>query len=286
MSISHNLRRSLMLAGAVTVAASLGFTAAGAASADTSSDAGADTKRPVKATIVTVHGAWADSSTFANVTRRLQHDGYTVLNAPDPLRGLASDAASIAAFVDQATTGPVILVGHSYGGAVITNAATSLPQVKALVYVDAFAPDQGESVAGLAGAAPGSVLAGQPQDIFTAVQDPSLPAGDPELYVKPTIFAEGFTKNLDQAEAQILEASQRPVAGGALQEPSGAPAWKTIPSFFLIGSKDEVIPPAGQNAMAQRAGGTSVTVKAGHLSMLEKPAEVTALIERAASTTK
>ena len=284
MSLTRKPRRALALVGAVAIASLVGFGAASAASAATPGDA--DAKHPAKPTIVTVHGAWADASSFAGVTKRLQDDGYTVLNAPNPLRGLASDAASIAAFVNQATTGSVVLVGHSYGGAVITDAATSLPQVKALVYVDAFAPDQGESVVALAGSAPGSVLAGEPADIFTAVQDPSLPDGDPELYVKPAVFAEGFTKNLDKAESQILAASQRPVAGGALQEPSGVPAWKSIPSFFVIGTQDKVIPPAGQQAMAQRAGGTVVTVKAGHLSMLEKPKDVTDLIEKAAKSVK
>lgn len=277
-------RRALaLLSASAAVAALVSIGAAGAASAQgvTSSDS-----KHVRPTIVTVHGAWADSSSFSEVTARLQRDGYTVVNPPNPLRGLASDAASIAAFVNQATTGPVVLVGHSYGGAVITNAATSLPQVKALAFIDAFAPDQGESVVALAGSAPGSVLAGAPQDVFDVVQDPSLPSGDPDLYVKKAIFAAGFTANLSRTEAAILGASQRPVAGGALQEPSGIPAWKTIPSFFLIGTNDKVIPVAGQLAMAKRAGGVIAKTNAGHLSMLEKPVDVSKLIEKAADSVK
>ena len=281
MSIKRKSRGALSL---IATAAALALIGVGAASADAAP--APDSGHATKPTIVTVHGAWTDASSFSQVTSKLQHDGYTVLNAPNPLRGLSTDAASVSAFVKQATTGPVVLVGHSYGGAVITNAATNLPQIASLVYVDAFAPDQGESVAGLAASAPGSVLAGQPQDVFDVVQDPNMPAGDPDLYVKKSIFAAGFTADLDKSEAAVLAASQRPVAGGALQEPSGAPAWKKIPSFFLIGTKDRVIPEAGQQAMAQRAGGVIVKVKSGHLSMLEKPNDVTKLIEQAAKPVK
>ena len=232
-----------------------------------------------KPTIVLVHGAWADASSFAPVTALLQRDGYTVLNAPNPLRGLAADAASVAAFVDQATTGPVVLVGHSYGGAVITNAATKSPRVTALTYVDAFAPDAGETIVQLTGAQPGSALAG---DAFDAVQDPAMPAGDVDLYVKRALFPKAFAAHLPAPAGAVLAASQSPIAAGALQEPSGAPAWKTLPSWFVIGTRDKVIPAAEQKAMAARAHSTTVTVNADHLSMLEQPAAVTATIERAA----
>lgn len=279
MRTTRGIVRFLTAAAAAAVLVGLGTASAGASPVS-------DANHGAKPTIVTVHGAWTDASAFSQVTSKLQHDGYTVLNAPVPLRGLSADSGSLAAFVNQATTGPVVLVGQSYGGAVITNAATNLPQVTALVYVDAFAPDQGESVAGLAASTPGSVLAGQPQDVFDVVQDPNLPDGDPDLYVKKAIFAEGFTANLNKSDAAVLAASQRPVAGGALQEASGVPAWKTIPSFFLIGTQDKVIPEAGQVAMAQRAGGVIVKVKSGHLSVIEKPNDVTKLIEQAAKPTK
>ncbi|GAB3605334.1 alpha/beta hydrolase [Conyzicola nivalis] len=279
MSLRPLNRIALSVVTATAVVALTGIAGTGAADA-------AASKPADKPTIVLVHGAWADSSSFAGVTEKLQHDGYTVLAAPNPLRGLATDAATVAAFVNQATTGPVVLVGHSYGGAVITNAANQTPTVKALAYIDAFAPDQGETIVQLAGSVPGSALAADPAEVFDVVQDPNLPEGDPDLYVKKSIFREAFAANLGKSDVAVLAASQRPVAGGALQEPSGVPAWKTLPSFFLVGTNDKIIPADGQLAMAQRAGGTIVKVKTDHLSMIEKPNDVAKLIERAAGAGK
>lgn len=237
-----------------------------------------------KPTVVLVHGAWADASSFAPVTERLQRDGYTVLSAPNPLRGLSTDAASVAAFVNQATTGPVVLVGHSYGGSVITAAATSTPRVTDLVYVDAFAPATGESIVDLSKGS-GSAFDTDPGTVFDAVQDPNMPTGNRDLYVKRDLFRSIFAADLNPRDAAVLSASQSPIAGGALQEQlTGAPAWQTIPSTFVIGTEDKVIPMAGQLAMAGRAHGTTVTVKADHLSMLEQPAKVTQAIEKAATT--
>jgi pimeloyl-ACP methyl ester carboxylesterase len=236
----------------------------------------------VKPTIVLVHGAWADASSFAPVTALLQRDGYTVVNAPNPLRGLSADAASVAAFVNQATTGPVVLVGHSYGGAVITNAASKSSRVTALAYVDAYAPDKGETIVQLTGAKPGSALAAPVETVFDVVQDPAMPSGDVDLYVKRDLFGQAFAAHLPAPAQAVLAASQAPIAAGALQEPSGDPAWKTLPSWFVIGTQDRVIPAAEQKAMAARAHGTTVTVDADHLSMLERPATVTATIEKAA----
>ncbi|MFF4963138.1 alpha/beta fold hydrolase [Streptomyces sp. NPDC001222] len=234
--------------------------------------------------VVLVHGAWADASSFAPVTSRLQQDGYTVLDAPNALRGLSADAASVAAFVNQATNGPVVLVGHSYGGAVITNAAAGISRVKALAYIDAYAPAQAETVAQLTSAKPGSLLAAtDPTSVFNAVQDPSEPQGDPDLYVKRDLFPKAFASNLPAEVGAELAASQAPVTGGALNEPSGAAAWQTVPSWFFIGTKDQVIPPAEQQAMAERAHGTVVTAAADHLSMLEVPSTVTKVIEDAAT---
>ncbi|MEV4350474.1 alpha/beta hydrolase [Actinoplanes sp. NPDC049596] len=235
-----------------------------------------------KPTVVLVHGAWADASSFAPVTALLQRRGYTVLNAPNPLRGLASDAASVAAFVNQATTGPVVLAGHSYGGAVITNAATQAPRVTALAYVDAYAPDAGETVVQLTGAKPGSALAAPAETVFDVVQDPSRPAGDVDLYVKRDQFPRIFAAHLPAATGRALAAAEAPIAAGALQEPSGPPAWKKLPSWFVIGTRDQVIPAAEQQAMAERAHGHVTTVTADHLSTLEQPAAVAAAIEQAA----
>jgi len=276
----RNTRRAAIVAA---ITAALATSPAYAASPPVT---GQTARVAAKPTVVLVHGAWADASSFALVTARLQRDGYTVLNAPNPLRGLAADAASVAAFVDQATTGAVVLVGHSYGGAVITNAARRASRVTALVYVDAFAPDAGETVVQLAAAKPGSALAAPAETVFDAVQDPAMPAGDVDLYVKRAVFPQAFAAHLPAPAAAVLAASEAPIAAAALQEPSGAPAWKTLPSWFVIGTDDQVIPAAEQQVMAGRAHGRTVIVKADHLSMLEQPGAVAQTIERAAGSVR
>jgi pimeloyl-ACP methyl ester carboxylesterase len=283
---------SLMLKTVGVAAAVVGLglgVAAPAASANTTSSTAhkvaQSSAAPVKPTIVLVHGAWADASSFGPVTAQLEKDGFTVLNAPNPLRGLASDAANVAAFVNQDTTGPVILVGHSYGGSVITDAATTTPTVKALVYVDAYAPAQGESAFQLTGALPGSLLAvPDPSTVFNFVQYPGAPTGDVDAYVKPALFQKIFAAGLPTKQANVLAASQSPIALSALMAPSTAPAWKTVKSFFFVGTKDKVIPAAEQLAMAARAGAFVQKFPADHLSMLEAPREVADVIEKAAQT--
>jgi pimeloyl-ACP methyl ester carboxylesterase len=234
-----------------------------------------------KPTIVLVHGAWADASSWSEVTRRLQKKGYQVLVPPNPLRGLASDAAYIEAFVQQRTSGPVVLVGHSYGGAVITNDAAD-PDVRALVYINAFAPDEGENTLELATALPGSDLAGDPLTLFDFVAYPGAPAGDFDLYIKPAVFRHAFGNDLPVRTADVLGASQRAITFSAGAAPSGPPAWKRLPSWYLVGTADNVIPPAQQRAMAQRAGSQTSEVRAGHLSMLSRPDAVTSVILAAA----
>ena len=237
---------------------------------------------PGKPTIVLVHGAWADASSWSRVITRLQSDGYTVDAPPDPLRGIASDSASLASFL-KTIPGPVVLVGHSYGGAVITNAATSDPEVKALVYVDAFIPDQGQTILQLVSGAPGSHLAGDPKTVFNFV--PFGPgAGDVDVYVKPRVFPDAFANGLSRTLAGELAASQRPLALSALQEPSGPPAWATIRSWSVIGTQDHVIPPAEQLAMSRHAGARITEIAAPHLSMLADPSGVTDVILKAART--
>jgi len=228
-----------------------------------------------KPTIVLVHGAWADASSWAKVTARLQGKGYAVLSVPNPLRGLGSDAAYLAAILQQRTSGPVVLVGHSYGGAVVTNAALSDPDVEALVYVDAFVPDQGESILGLLGG-------GDPNALFDVVQYPGAPAGDVDLYVKSAVFPGVFANDLPAATAAQLAAAQRPIALSALLEPSGAPAWKTLPSWYLLGANDHILPPALQLSMAQCAHSRITKVPSSHLPMLSRPDAVTDLIIAAA----
>ena len=246
-----------------------------------------------KPTIVIEHGAWADGSSFAAVVRRLQHDGYTVDVPPNPLSGLASDAATLADFL-KTMSGPIILVGHSYGGMVITDAATGNPQVKALVYIDAFIPAQGETALELASARPGSCLSGggDPAKVFNFVPYPGAPAGDADLYVKAQAdgpfpgFARCFANDLPARTAAVLAATQLPIAASALSDKSSAPAWKTIPSWDLIGTADHVIPPAEQLFMARRAKARIVRVNASHMSMISHPAAVTDLILAAARATR
>ncbi len=238
-----------------------------------------------KPTIVLVHGAWADSSSWSRVVRRLQSDGYTVRVVPNPLRSLGTDSAYLAGYL-QTIPGPIVLVGHSYGGAVVTNAATGNPNVKALVYVDAFAPDEGESVVQLASAKPGSALAvADPSTIFSFTPFPDAAPGDVELTVLPKVFRTAFANDLPRAQAAVLAATQRPVALFALNAPSGVPAWKTIPSWYLAGTIDRVLPIAEQRAMAVRAGSHLVRVRAGHLSMISKPGAVESIIVDAATAT-
>jgi pimeloyl-ACP methyl ester carboxylesterase len=234
-----------------------------------------------KPTIVLVHGAWADGSSWSRVAQRLQHSGYTVDVAANPLRSVGGDAAYLKAVL-ASISGPIVLVGHSYGGAVVTNAAVGNANVEALVYVDAFIPDQGENVIGLASARPGSDLGGDPTKVFNFVPYPGAPAGDLDLYVKPKLFASAFANDLPKAEGKLLAASQRPLTLSAGLEPSGPPAWKTIRSFAFVGTADRVIPKAEQAFMARRANAKITRVKAGHLSMLSRPGKVTRVILRAA----
>ena len=236
----------------------------------------------VKPSVVLIHGAWADGSSWSRVVSVLQTHGYTVYVPPNPLRGLTSDSAYIASFL-QTITGPIILVGHSYGGAVITNAATGNPNVKALVYIDAFAPDQGESLASLSSVLPPpgqspSCLSGDPTQVFNFVP---LTGGDVDLYVKPSLFPSGFANDLPPNEGAVLASTQRAFALSALPQPSGVPAWRSIPSFYLVGTIDNVIPPFAQLFMAQRANATIVQVRASHLVMISHPNAVVGLIDEA-----
>lgn len=203
-----------------------------------------------KPTIVLVHGAWADSSSWSGVITRLQHRGYTVLAPPNPLRRLSGDADYLRDFL-ATVSGPVVLVGHSYGGAVITNAATGNVNIKALVYVDAFAPDQGETVNSLVGA--GSALTADPSTLFDIRPYPGAPTGDADVYLKPSVFVNSFAQDLPPREALLLAATQRPLTLTVGNESSGVPAWRTLPSWYLLGTRDKIITPASQRAMAQRA---------------------------------
>jgi pimeloyl-ACP methyl ester carboxylesterase len=238
-----------------------------------------------KPSIVLVHGAWANGGSWNGVLRRLQRDGYTVYVPANPLRGLAVDPAYIADFL-HSISGPIVLVGHSYGGAVITNAATGDDQVKALVYVDAFVPAEGETIGQLVAAKPGSCVApADPTTVFNFAPYPGAPAGAVDAYVKQSVFPNCFANGLPRLEARQLAATALPLSTIALSQKSGVPAWKTIPSWAVVGTADHVIPPAELLAMARRAHAHITKVHAPHLSMISDPGVVTRVILRAVHAT-
>ncbi|WP_285420212.1 alpha/beta hydrolase [Pseudomonas sp. efr-133-TYG-5] len=231
----------------------------------------------VKPTVVLVHGAFADSSSWNGVVKILQQDGYPVIAAANPLRSLKGDAQSVADVLATIKT-PVVLVGHSYGGPVISAAAYGNANVKGLVYVAALAPEAGETVAGLAGRFPGSTL-GPTLAAPVALQD-----GGKDLYIQQDKFHDQFAADVPNAAAQLMAATQRPVTEAALNEAAGEPAWKSIPSWFVYGDQDKNIPPQAMAFMAQRAHArqTVVVKGASHVVMVSNPKTVAHLIESAA----
>jgi pimeloyl-ACP methyl ester carboxylesterase len=239
----------------------------------------ADAHPAQKPTIVLVHGAFADSSGFNEVTRRLLADGYPVLAAPNPLRGLSSDAVQVRALLDS-VTGPIVLVGHSYGGAVISTAATGNSNVKALVYLAAFVPETGESAEQLAGKFPGSTVG-------ESLKPVPLPGGQVDLYIDPKVYHSNFAADVPSKEAALLAVAQRPATGAALGEPAQGPqAWHTIRNYNLISGADKIIPPAAQKFMATRANAkTEVVEGASHLVFVSQPRRTVAFIEKAARET-
>ncbi|MCG5445949.1 alpha/beta hydrolase [Micromonospora sp. NIE79] len=279
-----SFRRRLISVGVVIGALTLGGAGIGTAQASTS-----HTLHPrpatAKPTVVLVHGAWADGSSWDKVATKLQHDSYRVVTPPNLLSGVENDAANLRAYLDT-ITGPIVLVGHSYGGMVITNAALGDKQVKALVYVDAYIPEQHDTVLSLTSAVPGSVFAAEASTVFDQV---AIPGDDPHnvnLYVKPSIFGTAFAnKSIPAKDVAVLAARQRPLAFNALVEESGEPAWRTVPSWSVIGKQDAVIPAAQQIAMSKRAKAHAIEINAPHLSMLTDAGAVTNQIEAAAKAT-
>jgi pimeloyl-ACP methyl ester carboxylesterase len=230
-----------------------------------------------KPTVVLVHGAFADASGWAGVITRLQRDGYPVLAPANPLRGLSSDAAYLRTVLDS-ISGPIVLVGHSYGGAVITNAATDDPDVQALVYIAAFALAQGENVA------QASALAGGSNDLLSHIvlRPFGTGANDQDAYIDPAFFRQTFAQDVDRRTTDVMALSQRPAALATLGEPSGPPAWADIPSWYLVAHDDNTIPPVSERAMARRAGSHTVEIRSSHVAMISHPATVARLVERAA----
>ena len=232
--------------------------------------------RSAKPTIVLVHGAFAESSSWNSVVAELLADGYPVIAAANPLRGLKGDAESVAELV-KSIKGPVVLVGHSYGGSVITN--VSQPNVKALVYVSAFALDRGESTFEMASRFPGGTLG-------PALAPPvALASGGKDLYIEQDKFREQFAADIPAPEARLAAATQRPIAEAAGTEASGAPAWKTLPSWHIYGDADKNIPPAAMKFMAERSGAKQTVVLKGasHLPMVSQPKPIADIIKHAAA---
>ncbi|MEV6627652.1 alpha/beta hydrolase [Amycolatopsis sp. NPDC051106] len=232
-----------------------------------------------KPTIVLVHGAFADSSSWTGVVAKLREQGFPVVAVANPLRGVESDAAYVADVVKN-VEGPVVLAGHSYGGALITRAATETPNVRALVYIAAFQPDAGESVFELSGRYPGAKLGPDTTNV--------LVHGDaPELSIKPEDFAEVFAADVPAETAAILAVTQRPVAQQALAAPfEGTPAWTKLPSWTLIANQDNAIPAAAQEFMAERASSTVRRIDASHAVAVSQPATVAEVITAAADATE
>ncbi|QXE35420.1 alpha/beta hydrolase [Streptomyces sp. GMY02] len=270
------LRRKSVVIPALVAAALLAIPASSQAAPNPAPAAAA--VKTAKPTIVLVHGAFADSSGWDGVVARLEREGYPVLGLANPLRDLPGDAAYLSSVLDT-IPGPVVLVGHSYGGAVITNAAAGHANVKALVYIAAFAPDQGESSLQITGEYPGSQL---PSSLVVR----PFPGGGQDAYIDPAAFQKVFAADVPARETRLMAAGQRPVALAALAAPSSAPAWRTIPSWYLVAGADQAIPPAAERAMARRAHAHTVTVpRASHAVMVSHPEAVADLVEAAARAT-
>ncbi|MFD4538814.1 alpha/beta fold hydrolase [Streptomyces bauhiniae] len=273
-----------------TVTASLlGIAALGTASTALGTPAVASGRDQVRAhgspeepTVVLVHGAFADASSWRAVVERLLRQGHRVVAPALPLRGLASDAAYIRSVLDG-IAGPIVLVGHSYGGAVISQAAADAPHVKALVFIAAFVPDIGESALQLTGRFPGSTL-GQ----ATATQYYPLAGGGrgEELVIRKDLFRKQFAAGVPTRTAQVMAAGQRPITLAALQEPATAAAWKKIPSWYLVATEDRNIPPAAERWMAERARARTVSVRAPHAVSVSDPQVVGDLILSAARSVR
>ncbi|MEU9332868.1 alpha/beta hydrolase [Streptomyces sp. NPDC048290] len=273
------VRNGLIATGATAavVAALLGTTASAAPA--TGHDTG------TKPTVVLVHGGFADASaSWQGVIERLQDDGYRVIAPANPLRGLPTDVPYLQSVL-KSVKGPVVLAGHSYGGAVITNAAAGNPQVKALVYVAAFVPDEGEQLGALIGKYPGT-------EIPQAVDEVPFPLPDgttgTDLYLKADKFRSAFAADLPRSVTNVMHAAQRPFSASSFTDVTGAAAWHDIPSWGIVAGADKAIPPALQRFEYDRADARdTVEVKgASHSVMISNPGTVTKVIKAADRATR
>jgi pimeloyl-ACP methyl ester carboxylesterase len=239
---------------------------------------GNDSSKP---TIVLVHGGWDNSTGWNAVVAKLQKSGFDIIAPAIPLRDLASDSAYVSSVLDT-IEGPIVLVGHSYGGAVITNAAVGHGNVKALVYIAAFAPDEGESLFQLVTMNPGSEIG--PNTLITRPYP--LPGGGQgtDLYLTREGVRTAFAQDLPRKTTDLMFATQRPFTQEAFGAPSGTPAWMSIPSWYLVASDDRAIPPVTQRFMAERAGAQTAEVNSSHVPQISQPDAVTEIILQAAES--
>jgi pimeloyl-ACP methyl ester carboxylesterase len=228
-------------------------------------------------TVVIVHGAFADASGFGGVIRELQTSGYNVIAPPNPLRSLAFDAAAVSAAV-AAIDGPAVLVGHSYGGAVITQASAGLDNVTGLVYLAAFGIDVGESCASVQEPFPPSLLA--TTSYPTKYDAPGAPGG-PDLYIARQQFRETFCADVPVDVADVMFATQRPLSAAGLTENASAAGWKSKPSWFLVSEHDNAIPPDAERFMANRMGATTQTIAGSHTAFIAQPVAAASFIKQA-----
>jgi pimeloyl-ACP methyl ester carboxylesterase len=229
-------------------------------------------------TVALVHGAFADSAGWNDVVAQLLTEGVKVLAIPNPLRGISHDAAYVGSALGQ-IPGPVLAVGHSYGGAVITNAALRAGNVVGLVYVAAFAPDEGEALQAIEADSRDSVLT-------SALTQWNYPTGDGdatevELAIDPDAFHDAFAADLSQEQARVMAATQRPIASAGFSELTGTPAWRSLPSWAVVATGDKAAGSDVVRRMAERAGATTTEVEGSHVIMISQPKAVTDVIRAA-----
>jgi len=232
-----------------------------------------------KPTIVLVHGAYADASSWNGVIELLQQQGYTVIAPANPLRGVTADSAYTASLLNQ-IDGPVLLAGHSYGGAVITNAAASAPNVVGLVFIAAFAPEEGENLGDVESGSKDSVLG----TALIQYHYPTGPGGETsvEFAINPALLREVFAADLPAEQTALMAATQRPAAAAAFSDASGPPAWKKLPSWAVVAAGDKAAGADIVRSQAQRAGADIVEVEGSHVIMISQPRAVTDHILKAA----
>jgi pimeloyl-ACP methyl ester carboxylesterase len=275
----QRVSRRAAIAGAGAMAG-LGLVSINRSTAQAANKESAMQATPVSTTptVVLVHGAFADASGWAGVITSLQASGINVLAVANPLRGVTIDATYVAA-VANAIPGPVLLVGHSYGGVVITNAGTQVKNAVGLVYISAFAPDEGETLQKLAEAGGDTPFSQSLRPLNVPIS--GVPDLVPEFSIDPAAFHDVFCADLPDELAATMALSQRPISALCFAEPTGVPAWKSLPSWFAVGTQDVTIGADPERFFAQRAGSTTVEIDGSHVIMISQPEAVSDLIRSA-----